>query len=119
MDRNEQPDIPGRLKRLRKVAAPADFVTHLQRRIRALGPGNRHTEWLRHPGPIALLLSIGALIVAAYYFLPFSPSTPPSAPGNNAIQMQSGGAIKQLPADSSRADTLAAGRNDVNTSKMP
>src|SRR5512140_2825380 len=87
MNENGQADIPGRLRRLRPVAAPPQLETIVHQKIRALRPGNRYLAWFTRPVPVALMVGVGALLVAAYFLFsyPFSPPSSVTGDGVNEV----------------------------------
>ena len=129
MNRDERKSIPERLKHLQKVVAPGDFETSLYHQIRAVRSGNRYWNWLFRPIPATLVLTGCALFVAAFLAIPnyFNSSNPVSGQSNIALPVKKNHGnsssdrplIPRTATDTLRADSMAAKRNDVNTSKMP
>jgi hypothetical protein len=133
MTENGEGDIPDRLKRLPKLAAPEQFADHLRKYIWSRPRRGRLSGWFLRPIPVALAVAVGAIVVAVFVAVPYF-SVTPLDPQNSAIPVPSERRIEhisgqnssekgELPARS-QIDTLSADSSsmigkDVNTSKLP
>jgi hypothetical protein len=133
MGEYEQGDIPARLKRLPKLAAPDQFADHLRKQTWSHPRPGRFSGWFFRPVPVALVVAGGAFVVAVFVAGP-NLSVTPLVPQNNPIPAPSERQIehisgknsserRELPTrstpDTLTADSTSIFGKDVNTSKMP
>lgn len=124
MAKNEQADIPDRLRRLKKVAAPPDFEDLLRRQIRSRRSRNAYLQWFTRPVPLGLIVSGSALVIIVFFAIPhYFPSPPSASPRGIELSGQKATGNTQIAAppgaDSLSTDSTLVRKNDVNTSKMP
>jgi hypothetical protein len=124
MAKNEQADIPDRLRRLKKVSAPPDFEDLLSRQIRSQRSRNAYLQWFTRPVPLGLIVTCSAIAIIVFFAIPHYFLSPSSArPTGMELPGQKAAGSVQIAApagtDSLSTDSTLVRKNDVNTSKLP